>query len=150
MRNIITDIYLHFRAITFSGIDLYVLLVSRVQRNFVTKHNKSLRLPVFIPISSPFSFPRYLSLPASFLTLYLSRSSILERFKCCGSVTHGDGSYTKRISPVDRTGSGSPTLPLLRSLKLVSSFRPAPFARSFCLHPAVSFGGPRPASGRML
>lgn len=91
-----------------------------------------------------FSFPRYLSLPASFLTLYLSRSSILERFKCCGSVTHGDGSYTKRISPVDRTGSGSPTLPLLRSLKLVSSFRPAPFARTFCLHPAVSFGGMRP------
>lgn len=40
MRNI-TDIYLHFLAITFPGIDLYVLLVSRVQRNFVTKHNKS-------------------------------------------------------------------------------------------------------------
>lgn len=86
---------------------------------------------VSFPISLPFSVPRYLSLSASFLTLYLFWRSILERFKCCGSVTHDDGSYTKRISPVDRTGSGSPTLPLLRSLKLVSSFRPAPFASPF-------------------
>lgn len=83
------------------------------------------------PISFPFASPRYLCLPASFLTLYLSWGSILERFKCCGSVTHGDGSYTKRISPVDRTGSGSPTLPLLRSRKLVSSLKPAPFASPF-------------------
>lgn len=39
--------------------------------------------------------------------------------------------YQKDITVRDRTGSGSRTLPLLRSRKLVSSFRPAPFRESF-------------------
>lgn len=103
-------------------------------KTFCNKSDILLRLPVFLPLCYFFPFSLLsLSLFTSLILYFVSffGQYILGRFKCCGSVTHGDGSYTKRISPVDRTGSGSPTLPLLRSLKLVSSFRPAPFASPF-------------------
>lgn len=125
----------------------YLLLISRVWSDFVIKCNKS---DVHLPFcaSSLFSFfffwLCFFAFSRSSYFVSLSRN-ILGRFNCCGSVTHGDGSYTKRISPADRTGSGSTTLPLLRSLKLVPSFRPAPFvARVLLLSSAApcSFGCP--------
>lgn len=141
----------------FLETELYVLLASRASRDFVTSYDKSSSLFLFsslVAFLSRFFFPlsdiSFIFLRLLFLYLLLLSNSILGRFECCGSVTHGDGLYTKRISPADRTGSGSSILPLLRSLKLVSSFRPRLSRESFCFPPAVSFGDSDPPPGRIF